>query len=142
MDGANGELSNDIMMCESQQIYIRACKDVTAKALDTVTHLLQSAAKLLSPSSTSFKYFDFALNRQGIDRISLSLRIILVSKSRMTVLSYKSLMVAIPTEALNEKANVAHVIANNKDFIVGMESLVSFYSDQKMAVTKSDKPAV
>ena len=57
----------------------------------------------------------------------------------MTLLSYKSLMIAIPTEALNEKVNVAHVIANNKDYIVAMESLVNFYSELKLAANKSEK---
>jgi len=65
----------------------------------------------------------------------------IVSKSRMTVLAYKSLMVAIPTEALNEKVNLPLVIANNKDFVIGLEALVNFYVEQQQIVTKSEKPA-
>jgi len=66
---ANAEISNDIMLCESHQIYIRSCQNVKPDTLDTITHLLQTAVKLLSPNSSSFRYFDFALNKQGIECI-------------------------------------------------------------------------
>ena len=45
-------------------------------------------------------------------------------------------MIAIPTEALNEKANLTIVIANNKNFFVGLESLLSFYLEQKQEISK------
>ena len=65
-DIGNPEGSNDIMLCESHQIYIKSCQTVKSKALDTITHLLQIASKLLSPNSDTFKHLEFSLNKQEI----------------------------------------------------------------------------
>ena len=62
----NPEGSNDILLCESHQIYIKSCQDATPKAIDKITYLQQVATKLLSNSTDGFKHFDFTLNKQGI----------------------------------------------------------------------------
>ena len=48
-------------------------------------------------------------------------------------------MIAIPTEALNEKANLSIVIANNKDFIIGLEALINFFVEQQQAIIKTER---
>eukprot|EP00826_Nyctotherus_ovalis_P057401 TRINITY_DN7842_c0_g2_i16.p2 TRINITY_DN7842_c0_g2~~TRINITY_DN7842_c0_g2_i16.p2 ORF type:complete len:132 (+),score=46.32 TRINITY_DN7842_c0_g2_i16:1017-1412(+) len=118
--------SNNKQQLESHEIYINACKDVDPKVIDTITHLQQVAIKLLSSEGESYKHFDFTLNKQGI----------VLSRSRMSIATYKSFMLALPTEAINEKANHTIIMANSNDFIKGLSKLVAFYAEQKEEVGK------
>eukprot|EP00826_Nyctotherus_ovalis_P057404 TRINITY_DN7842_c0_g2_i7.p1 TRINITY_DN7842_c0_g2~~TRINITY_DN7842_c0_g2_i7.p1 ORF type:complete len:140 (-),score=44.80 TRINITY_DN7842_c0_g2_i7:131-550(-) len=126
--------SNNKQQLESHEIYINACKDVDPKVIDTITHLQQVAIKLLSSEGESYKHFDFTLNKQGI--VCTFSHDSLVSRSRMSIATYKSFMLALPTEAINEKANHTIIMANSNDFIKGLSKLVAFYAEQKEEVGK------
>lgn len=128
--------SNNKQQLESHEIYINACKNVDPKVIDTITHLQQVAIRLFSNDTEGYKHFDFTLNKQGI---VCTFSATLVSRSRMTIATYKSFMLAFPAEAINEKANHTIVMANNSDFIKALSTLVTFYAEQKEEVGKMEQ---
>ena len=57
----------------------------------------------------------------------------------MNVLMYKSLIVVIPSEPLNENVNPTLTLANNKDYIVQLESMVNFYHRLSLMTKKTGR---